>query len=205
MMPARPRSRPLCLVVWVLVPLLSLTILLGIGWPWLDRLGTLEASLATSADQLSRYRRLLQTLPALRAELEQVNANEEFKAFYFDAPTPALAGAELQRRLQDIVQGANGRLISTQLLPSTPGEEPPRVRIRTQLQGSTETLLDILFAIEQARPFLFVDQLSVRSTAQPARPLPRMIPGSRPAAQNPQEGLLTVRLDVFGYALRGDR
>ena len=144
------------------------------------------------------------TLPTLRAELEQVKANEDFKAFYFDAPTPALAGAELQRKVQDVVTAAKGRLISTQLLPEQPNEHPPKVRLRIQIQGSTDTLLDVLYAIEQARPFLFIDQVSVRSSARPDQPEQRRVRGRsirRPAVN--AAGELTVRLDIFGFALGG--
>jgi general secretion pathway protein M len=145
----------------------------------------------------------VETLPTLRAELEQVKANEDFKAFYFDAPTPALAGAELQRKVQDIVTAAKGRLISTQLLPEQPNEHPPKVRLRIQIQGSTDTLLDVLYAIEQARPFLFIDQVSVRSSARPEEPERRV--RGRTVRRPPvnQAGELTVRLDIFGFALGG--
>jgi general secretion pathway protein M len=145
---------------------------------------------------------MIRTLPDLKTELDRVRKNDTFKAFYFAAPTPALAGAELQRKVQDIVTAANGRLISTQILPEQPGESPPRVRVRTQIQGSTETLLDVLYDLEEARPFLFVDQLSVRSSSRPERVErnPRM---SRRPPVNPA-GELTVRLDIFGFTLGGD-
>ncbi|AGA88929.1 General secretion pathway protein M [Thioflavicoccus mobilis 8321] len=195
--PSLPGSR--CSLVWVLILGLPLVLVVAVGWAWFDRLQTLNAEIASRTEQLHRFQRVLRTLPRLRAELEQVSSNEELKSFYFDAPTPALAGAELQRRLQDIVQAADGRLISTQLLPSAPGEEPPRVRIRTQLQGTVETLLKVLLETEQARPLLFIDQVSIRSTARPYRSSTRR----RRTVPQRQEGLLTIRLDVFGYALGG--
>jgi general secretion pathway protein M len=75
------------------------------------------------------------------------------------------------------------------------------VRVRTQIQGSTETLLDILYALEEARPFLFVDQLSLRSSARP--PMPMEDPGGRALRRPPSNpaGELTMRLDVFGFTL----
>ncbi|MEY6432701.1 type II secretion system protein GspM [Thioalkalicoccus limnaeus] len=192
----RPSNR--CLILWAGLPLIPLLLIGSLGWSWFERLRTLDDQVAVATDQLHRYQRLLQSLPRLRAELEQVSANQEFRSFYIDAPTPALAGAELQTRLQDLVRNANGRLISTQVLPTPTQEGPPLVRVRAQLQGTTETLLDILLEVEQARPFLFVDQLSVRSMSR------SVVPGQR-ARQIPgqQDGQLTVRLDVFGYVLGG--
>ena len=203
-MTATKTGRTFCVLAWTLMVLVPVLLLSALAWPWLDRMGRLDDAIGEGEDQLVRYRRLVATLPDLRAELEQVNKNDAFKAFYFDAATPALAGAELQRKIQDLVTGAEGRLISTQLLPEQKDEHPPRVRIRTQIQGSTDTLLNVLYEIEQARPFLFVDQVSVRSSARPDMPA-QALPGRR-ARRLPVEqgGELTVRLDIFGFALGGE-
>ncbi|MCG6898296.1 MAG: type II secretion system protein M [Thiocapsa sp.] len=204
-MSSRPTSNILCVLAWVLIITIPLLVTGALAMSWTAQMGRLSARIADSEDQLARYRRMIQTLPSLQAELERVRANETFKAFYFDAPTPALAGAELQRQVQDIVNAASGRLISTQLLPGPPDERPPRVRVRTQIQGSTETLLDILYDLEQQRPFLFVDQLSIRSSARPQQPArdPRGRVIRRPPV-NPS-GELTMRLDIFGFTLGGDQ
>lgn len=196
--------RRFCALAWALLVLLPALALAAVAVPWMERLTALQDAIAASEDQLLRYRRLVATLPALRAELVQVNSNQDFKAFYFSAPTPALAGAELQRRVQDIVSAARGRLISTQLLPEEKDEQPARVRLRTQIQGSTETLLQVLYGIEGARPFLFVEQLSVRSSARPN--LPEQAGRARTLRRPPidEMGELTVRLDVFGFALAGE-
>jgi general secretion pathway protein M len=203
-MKALSRSHIVCILSWVVLLAAPLLLVGALALAWGGQMTGLSTRIADSEDQLARYRRMIQTLPALRAELERVQANESYKAFYFDAPTPALAGAELQRQVQDIVAAANGRLISTQILPGPPEETPPRVRVRTQIQGSTETLLDVLYNLEQARPFLFVDQVSVRSSARPQQPAadPRGRAIRRPPV-NPA-GELTIRLDIFGFTLGGD-
>ncbi|MFB1487211.1 MULTISPECIES: type II secretion system protein GspM [unclassified Thiocapsa] len=200
--PSRPEI--ICVLAWVLLLSVPLLVIGGLAVAWTSEMRGLSARIADSEDQLVRYRRLIRSLPELSAELERVRSNESFKAFYFDAPTAALAGAELQRQAQDIVTAASGRLISTQILPGPPEESPPRVRVRTQIQGSTETLLDVLYNLEQARPFLFVDQVSVRSSARPQQPEadPRRRAMRRPPV-NPA-GELTVRIDIFGFTLGGD-
>ncbi len=195
-------NRRYCALAWTLLVLVALLILAAVALPWLQRMGALDASIEAAEDQLLRYRRMVATLPTLRAELDKVNSNQDFKAFYFSAKTPALAGAELQRKVQDIVSAAKGRLISTQLLPEEENEQPARVRLRTQIQGSTDTLLQVLYGIEESRPFLFVEQVSVRSSARPEQ----AEPAGRPVRRVPvnEAGELTVRLDIFGFALPGD-
>ena len=189
-----------CVLVWTAAVLLPALLIAAVAIPWLEQAGRLDTAIASGAEQLGRYQRLIATLPGLRAELEQVNSNQDFKAFYFDAPTPALAGATLQRTVQDMVTAARGRLISTQLLPEEKTEQPARVRLRVQIQGSTDTLLEILYQLEEARPFLFVEQVSVRSSARPDAPTSAG-PVRRPPAV--EIGELTMRLDVFGFALGG--
>lgn len=196
-------SRLACILVLSLLVILPLILVAGLAVSWTGTMARLSTEIADREDQLARFRRMVRTLPELRAELDRVRADESFKSFYFDAPTPALAGAELQRLAQEIVTAANGRLLSTQILPEVPDERPPRVRVRTQIQGTTETLLEILYALEQARPFLFVDQISVRSSARPAQPErdPRGRMFRRAAVDPASE--LTVRLDIFGFTLGG--
>lgn len=198
-----PSQRIFCSLVWVVVILVPLTILAGIMVPWANKLANLDHRISTSEEQLFRYQRLVDTLPRLKEELERVRNNDTFKEFYFKAPTPSLAGAQLQSQVQEIVTAAKGRLVSTQLLPEEQNQDPPRVRVRTQIQGTTEALLDMLLQIEQARPFLFVEQVSVRSSARPQLTEPnergRLM---RRVPPNPA-GELTVRLDIFGFALAG--
>jgi general secretion pathway protein M len=188
-----------CVAAWGAALLIPALLIALVALPLLDRIGVLDEDYERGLDQLQRYQRLVATLPRLRTELEQAQANDDFKAFYFDAETPGLAGATLQSEVQEMVRAAGGRPISTQILPVDESEQPARVRIRTQLQGTTDELLDVLYRIEAARPFLFVDQMSIRSTA-PRRRNVRSRRASRPARQQ-NVGQLTVRLDVFGYVL----
>jgi general secretion pathway protein M len=200
MTPAPPKRY--CILAWSAAVLLPVLVITAVALPWLEQSRHLAEATGSNREQLARYQRLIATLPGLRSELERVNSNEDFKAFYFEAPTPALAGAELQRRVQDIVTAASGRLISTQLLPEEKAEQPPRVRLRVQIQGSTETLAEVFYQLEQARPFLFVEQVSIRSSARPDQPEQpgRPRPMRRPTSET---GELTVRLDIFGFALEG--
>ncbi len=187
-----------CIGAWSAALLLPSLLILAVALPWWQRLQVLDADYARGLDQLVRYQRLVATLPALRAALAREQANDDFKAFYFDAETPALAGARLQSEVQEMVRGVGARPISTQILPIDEEEQPQRVRIRTQLQGTTEELLDLLYRIERARPFLFVDQMSIRSTTPRASTARRRL--SRRDI-NREVGMLTVRLDIFGYIL----
>lgn len=193
-----PSSKPFCLLVWGLAILLPALLLGAILIPWASQLGSLDERIASSESQLARYRHLLASLPRLKETLERERSDQTYKANYFDARTLALAGAQLQSQIQGIVNTAKGRLVSTQILPQEQHESPPRIRVRTQIQGSTESLLEVLYQLELARPFLFVEQVSIRSSARQERDTEKR-QARRPAAN--QAGELVIRLDVFGFVL----
>ncbi|AHF05124.1 general secretion pathway protein M [Marichromatium purpuratum 984] len=198
------RARTDCLLVWglagsLLVGLLALTLL-----PWWLTLDALDARIASAEDRLGRYQRIAAGLPMLRDELERVRTDPALAGLYVQAATETIAGAELQRQLQQIIAAARGRLISVQLLPTTSAdaEAPTRLHVRAQVQGTTATLFEILYRIEQARPLLFVERLSARSAAQPEQRL-RASRAATPSLATAPEGALMLRLDVFGF-VRGE-
>ncbi len=198
-------SKSFCSLVLAAAIALPLLILAGVALPWASQFSAQNKVIASNTGQLERYRSLVRALPGLRAELEQTKNNSAFKAFYFNAPTAALAGAQLQGLIQEIVTGAAGRLISTQILPEDKKVDPPRVSVRMQIQGTTETLLDVLLRIDQARPFLFVDQLSVRSSARPIASPQEEMGRARRRMVADQGGDLTMRLDIYGFVLGGGK
>lgn len=200
-MSAARAARLRCIAVWSATLLIPALLAMSLLLPWWNQLRVLDERLVRARDQLRQYQRLVATLPALRAELASAQANDDYKAFYFDAATTGLAGAQLQSEVQDVVRAAGARPISTQVLPVDKDEQPPRIRIRTQFQSDTDELLDVLYRVEQARPFLFVDQVSIRSTTPRARPRTTSSRALRRMQAQSGVGQLTVRLDIFGYAL----
>ena len=100
-----------------------------------------------------------------------------------------------------MVRSAGARPVSAQILPTDAADDPPRVQVRIQLQGTTEHLFDVIYRVESARPFLLIDQMSIRSQARNTRAATRRRSQRQPP--NNTEDQLTVRLDIFGYFLGG--
>lgn len=196
---ARIKSR--CLFAAGVPVLLLLCTVVVILWPWWQHSRELDGRLLRVRDQITQYQRLVATLPRLQQELELVRNRDDTKTFYFAAETPALAGAQLQSEVQDIIRASGARPVSTQILPIDSNEQPPRIRVRIQFQGSIESLLNVLYRIESARPFLFIDQMSLRSSASnvPKRTVRSRRGGDATPPRERDE--LTLRLDLFGFSL----
>ena len=195
----RLRQRRTCILALSILVVLPLAVAALVAASWLGQMNRLDEAIQSDLDRLVRYQRLVATLPGLKAALEQEQANDSYKAFYFDADTPAIAGAQLQSEVQEMVRTAGARPVSAQILPSDASDDPPRVRVRIQLQGTTDQLFEVLYRVESARPFLLIDQMSVRSQARSDRRLARR--AARRPRQPDDQGQLTVRLDIFGYFL----
>ena len=168
----------------------------GVVVPWFDRNQRYEEEIDKLTDQLGRYQRMLASLPGLQTTLEQIKADPALGSLYFEGETANLAAAALQNRLKQIVEGAGGALVSSQLLPTHDQSGNSTVNVSLRLSCSTEELQEILYKIESARPLLFIDTLSVRS--QQRR---RSVTGRR--GQPPEVARdLSVRVDVYGYLRR---
>ena len=79
--PGGARRLSACLLAWAALLFIPVDLGLGVVWPWLERITVLDEEIERARDQLARYQRLVTTLPVLRAELEAVNNNQDFKAF----------------------------------------------------------------------------------------------------------------------------
>lgn len=192
-----PRTR--CLIAWLSVVLLPLALIAAVAIPWWSEYQDLSDRVDRDHRQIQGYQRIVARLPALSAELAEVRSNDDFKAYSFDEPTAALAGATLQRMVQEMIRAVEARPISAQILPVQASDAPPRVSIRVQIQADTEQFFELLYRIEDARPFLFIEQMSIRSVVARAQRVQRR--GPRPAQQSQPQSELTIRLDVFGYTL----
>jgi len=192
----RPRSPWRCAASLLGAVLLLVVIGVALVFPWIERDRRYTQEIQRLTDQVERYRRMAATLPGLQATQGKVADDPAIGSFYLAGQTANLAAADLQNRLKQMVEGSGGTLVSAQLLPAHEQGGSQMVSVSLRLNCTTEALFDILYKIENARPLLFVDTLSVREQRRRS---------ARPARQTqPEEAIrdLSVRLDVFGY-LRG--
>ena len=189
------RSLRRCLLSLAAVLLAVLLLVSAVFVPWLERNRQYNEEIAEQSRLVARYQEMLQAMPKLQAELEQVRNDQQLKAFYFSAETRALAGANVQAKIKEIISSSGGSLTSTQLLSRDTGERSQKVGVRVQMRTDTAQLVEVLYQIETAQPLLFIEQVSVRAQAR-RRVSRRSRRAKKAAVSSP---LLTVRLDIFGF------
>jgi general secretion pathway protein M len=150
-----------------------------------------DVALAENLDKLDRLRRIASTRPEVTRQLEAMRAKDSRK-FFLRSGAAAFSAAEAQEAIRAIVEANGGRLITMQA-PSTREEGRYRqVTVNVQLTANIFALRKILASIESNTPFLFVENLMIRSQVQ-ANHKPG--PGQEPD--------MFVTLDVSGYSLVG--
>ncbi len=147
-----------------------------------------DGKLADLKDRLERYQRLAATRAELRQRLEQMRAMDG-ERFYLKSAAPARAAGEIQELEKSLIEANGGRLASMQILPYSDEGAYRRIAVNAQMLGNIATVQNVLRALEMHEPFLFIDNLNVRSLAT----------GGGKAAP---EARLVVQFDLIGYAIR---
>ncbi len=130
--------------------------------PWWSRMSEYDDRIATLLSQLERYRAVAARGPDLESQLIGARQQLQRSDYYINATTTALAAAELQRKAKQVVEQAGGTLVSTQNLAAAQ-ENPDRLAVRVRMNGGADILAEVLHALEEGRPLLFVENLSIRS------------------------------------------
>jgi general secretion pathway protein M len=123
-------------------------------------------------DQQQRYASLLLQGDALKEQLDQARNDPASSTSLLPGDDPSAVAADLMQRIADLVSrqasvGAGCAL--TQRMPITPEQdsaEPYRqVKVSLTLECAIEPLTAVLHELEYQRPFLFVDEMSLRRDA----------------------------------------
>lgn len=175
------RSRQLAL------GLLLLALAMGglvVGYPLALLLGGASEEIDDLVFRAQRMRRVAAGGEAWRSRAEEIRHRVAEAEQFLGGGTPALAAAALQADLKEKIGAAGGNVASSQATPPKEEEGFTRIGVRTVLTGGTETLRDLLYAVESSRPFLLVSNLNIT----PQR-----------GGAGAKKGLLTVDIEVYGY------
>ena len=174
----------------ILVAALGVVLVVLLRAPIAQRL-EFAAELERARETYVRAERALARSATLERNLSDWSARSNVARYLHNAPTAALAGAELQNHLHVVAEAAGAVLVSSASRhgPTDGPLEPITVSVR--LRCSVEALLAILHGLEGREPTLFVDNLVVQSRYRGGRIL-----------RDPTDQL-DVELEVSGYVDSG--
>lgn len=177
-------------------PLLAISLLLALlGAVYLFVVSPVLAAYQDADERLSETRNLLGRYESLASakvvhenRLNKLRARQAGTGIYLSGGTDALAAAELQQRVRDLVSRHGGQLRSIQNLPAHTDGDFRSIAVRVQISAGLASVHRLLYQLESEKPFVFVDNLDIRNRR-----------GNRRAALKNLDPQLTVRFDLLGY------
>jgi general secretion pathway protein M len=183
----------LLLAAFALLYIAAVAPLAEIGAGYAERIDDLEF-------KLTKMRKVAAEKDFWIQRLEEIKQQGKTQGRFISRDTAALASADLQTRIKEVVNQAGGELISTQVIPERKEEQFVRIAVKVRMTGSTEVLRDVLHDFEAGSPILFVENLNIR----PIRIVQPRLPNSPAAKQPPKvQDRLSVDFDVVGYMQGG--
>lgn len=140
-------------------------------------------------DRTARYLRIAAQKPLIEQNIDELKRRNASR-FYLKASAPALAAAELQQMAQAVLDSHELKVESTQIVAHK--DELPRrkITVNFRLRGRLEPIQQALFELETTMPYLFLDNVAIRSTTvRNFRPTPGVEPE------------VLLQFDLYGYAL----
>lgn len=141
------------------------------------------------------YRHVAARAAVERAQLAMLGQRQAAQDGFLKGGNETVLAAELQNRLKSLVEGVQGELQSTEVLPvqEFEGGKFRRIAVRSQMVLTVPAAQQVIYGLEAATPLLFVDNLDLRTHAVELR------------RQWSDEDVaqLDVKLEVYGYVRSG--
>jgi general secretion pathway protein M len=151
-----------------------------------------DSSIGELEFRLGKLQQTAQLQTSLTKQLEQLQDANNKSRDLINGESAALAGANLQELIKEVLRSTGNVLESSQMLPVVFEEDLQSIAIRIHFSSSVASLQKALYTLENNRPLLFVDELSIkisRSATQPSD-IKRVV-------------MLNVTLDIYGYRSLG--
>jgi general secretion pathway protein M len=186
---SRTMSRFLALAILAAIVAL---LWLFVVWPITAKFDAYDESMVQSEELLARYLRVSGTRADLEAALAEARRDQAAVSGFLKGASVQLVAADLQNTLKRLINANGGELNSIQMLPQEAENGFHQVAMRVVMTGDTETLRRVIYAIETANPYLFLDNLDIRAQRKRTQ-----------KNENQSAEVLQVRYDVYGYMPAG--
>lgn len=156
--------------------------------PYLSLYNDHRQTVAELTHRLQHYHGIAAQRDSINEELQSLAQKIQNGRYYLEKDAPALASAELQQRVKEIISAHHGQVVSMQVATEPTEGATGRVTLKTRMRGSIEDLQKILFEMESQRPLLFLDNAFIRSN-----------PASNPRRAGVAHSRLDIGFDVSAY------
>ena len=145
-------------------------------------------SISHSRELLVRHLQIAAQRARLETELEELRRAQSSTGRFLEGGGIELVAAEAQNKVKNLIDANGATLQSTQILPAQETDNFRKLTIRVTMSADTEALQRIFHALETANPYLFLDNIDIRSRRRRAR-----------RGRSVSQGELQIRFDLYGY------
>ena len=160
------QSQLLALVIMTVLLMIIFTLTVAPLWAlnrhYLDTIDLLET-------RLEILQRTVATGSELRSQHDQLKQMLASNRHYLKSSTEALAAADLQGIIKRISRAKGMEVLSTQILPTIEESDFIGVTLKVRMRGKLDNMVRVFHALETGQPYLFLDNVSVRSRLQHSR------------------------------------
>lgn len=154
------------------IGLLLVALVLGyfvlLHWWFVAPMQQVSVEMADLRDTQGRYAAAIAEKPVLRRQLAALGAGQAASRAFLADDDPNTAAADLMQRVVDVVGASKrgGHCVVNQKMPmpsppAAPGEPYRKAAVSINLSCDIEPLAEVLHALEQGTPYLFIDDLSI--------------------------------------------
>ncbi len=183
--PMTPRQSRL-LALLLLLAVLAVGVA-AVAIPALQLNAHYQSAIDKRLDRLTREQRIISMAPKLQQQMLELQRLNPAR-FYLRNPNPVLAAAEIQEDAKRLIDANGGKLLSMNILPPKDEDQLTRVGINVQLTGGLDGVEKLLYSLETAAPYVFINNLNIRAINAYIPPN-----GTAPPLQ------LQVQFDLTGY------
>jgi general secretion pathway protein M len=137
------------------------------------------------ADQLKTFARL-SAIAAQAANVQSIASDTSAQmrgGEFLAGPNESVISADLQTRLKGITEAAGARARAVQALPLKTSDQIRYSGSRIEIFGSLQSIHRAVYAIESAKPYLFITGATIKAP---------------PSASRQDEPTIQAQLDIFG-------
>lgn len=171
----------------ILIAILALTYV-GLVGPVIGLHRNLDNEISESRDHIARFAVGLGREEETETRLADLHRQLAAGGLHIDGASHAIAAAELQNMVRTVIADSGGIVQSIQILPPDTTGPIERIPLRVELTATTEDLVGILYRVEGAKPYLFVDDIEIQGR-----------PPVQHGRNEPAESALVIRFEVSAY------
>lgn len=157
--------------------------------PWMMYAEALDRRMEQASFQLARLERMAAKRPVFEDAIARFEATSERNRFYLKQSSPALALAELEQHLEQLLRGKEAQIVSTQGVPQGQGAGAETIVLKVRMRADLVTLVNLFYQLETGSPMLFIEKIMI--TAPPG--------AGRVQAAVPANTALDVQFDLTGF------